>query len=84
MLTIGERIRRRRKQLGLSVDDIAKKLGKDRATIYRYESSEIENLPLNVLEPLAKLLRVSPGYLLGWENMTPYKTKKVPMQRSKP
>lgn len=79
MLTIGERIRRRRKQLGLSVDDIAKKLGKDRATIYRYESSEIENLPLNVLEPLAKVLRVSPGYLMGWENIIPYKTKKVPM-----
>jgi repressor LexA len=39
MLTIGERIRRRRKQLGLSVDDIAKKLGKDRATIYRYEKA---------------------------------------------
>lgn len=79
MLTIGERIRRRRKQLGLSVDDIAKKLGKDRATIYRYESSEIENLPLNILEPLAKVLRVSPGYLMGWENIIPYKTKKVPM-----
>lgn len=79
MMAIGERIRRRRKQLGLSVDDIAKKLGKDRATIYRYESSEIENLPLNILEPLAKVLGVSPGYLMGWEQIVQYKTKQVPL-----
>lgn len=78
-MTVGERIKARRKQLGLSVDDIAEKLGKNRATIYRYESDEIENLPLNILEPLAKVLDVSPAYLMGWENIIPYKTKKVPM-----
>lgn len=78
-MTVGERIKARRKQLGLSVDDIAEKLGKNRATIYRYESDEIENLPLNILEPLAKVLNVSPAYLMGWENIVSYKTKKVPM-----
>lgn len=52
-MTIGERIKQRRKQLGLSADYIAEKLGKDRATIYRYESDEIENLPLPILEPLS-------------------------------
>lgn len=78
-MTIGDRIRFRRQQLGLSVDELAKILGKNRATIYRYESNEIENLPLTILEPLAKALRVSPAYFLGWENLVPYKTKKVPM-----
>lgn len=78
-MTVGERIKFRRQQLGLSVDDIAKKLGKNRATIYRYESDEIENLPTTLLEPLAKVLQVSPAYLMGWENIIPYKTKKVPM-----
>ncbi len=78
-MTVGERIRHRRKQLGLSVDDIAKRLGKDRATIYRYESDEIENLPINILEPLAEILRVSPAYLMGWEDDVICKTKKVPM-----
>jgi DNA-binding XRE family transcriptional regulator len=43
-MTIGERIRKRRTELGLSVDYIAAKLNKNRATIYRYESDEIENL----------------------------------------
>lgn len=77
--TVGERIRERRKQLGLSADYVAKRLGKDRATVYRYESSEIENLPLTVLEPLARVLGVTPQYLMGWENILPYETKRVPM-----
>lgn len=77
--TVGERIRERRKQLGLSADYVAKRLGKDRATVYRYESNDIENLPLSVLEPLATVLGVTPQYLMGWENILPYETKKVPM-----
>src|SRR5690606_41551657 len=48
----GARIKRRRMELGLSVEDVAKALGKDRSTIYRYESDEIENMPVSVLVPL--------------------------------
>ena len=49
----------------MSVDYIAEKLGKNRATIYRYESSEIENLPYPILVPLAKILGTTPMYLMG-------------------
>ena len=69
-MTIGERIKERRKELGISVDELAARLGKNRATIYRYESNEIEKLPTTVLEPLAKALGVSPGYLMGWKQST--------------
>ena len=56
-------------ELGLSVDDLAAKLGKNRATIYRSESDEIENFPIQVIGPLSKALDVSPGYLMGWEEL---------------
>lgn len=39
-MTIGERIKRRRLQLGMSVDELADELGKNRATVYRYEKDE--------------------------------------------
>lgn len=67
-MTIGQKIKELRQQLNMSVDDLATKLGKNRATIYRYERGDIENLPLDVLEPLAKALETTPGYLMGWEN----------------
>lgn len=67
-MNIGERIKKRRKELNLSVDDVANKLNKNRATVYRYESNEIENLPLNILEPLAKVLKTTPAALMGWQN----------------
>ncbi|HCX62542.1 MAG TPA: hypothetical protein DHU59_08905, partial [Clostridiales bacterium] len=64
-MTIGERIKKRRKELNMSVDKLAEILGKNRATVYRYESDEIENLPLSILDPLAKALHTAPAYLMG-------------------
>lgn len=66
-MTIGNRIKNRRKELNLTVDEVAEKLNKNRATIYRYESDEIENLPITILEPLAEILNTTPAYLMGWE-----------------
>ncbi len=69
-MTIGERIKKRRTEIGLSVDELASMIGKNRATIYRYESEDIENLPVSILEPLAKALRTSPAELFGWSSET--------------
>lgn len=65
-MNIGDRIKQRRLELGLSVDELAMKIKKNRATIYRYENNEIENLPLSALEPLAEALNTSPAFLMGW------------------
>ena len=67
-MTIGERIKQRRLQLGLTVDQVADRIGKNRATIYRYESNEIEKFPLEVLIPLSDVLCTTPGCLIGWED----------------
>jgi transcriptional regulator with XRE-family HTH domain len=68
-LTIGDRIKSRRKHLGMSADELGKRLGKDRSTIYRYEKGDIENLPLDILEPIANALGTTPQYLMGWEQV---------------
>ena len=69
-MTIGERIKKRRTEIGLSVDELAAKIGKDRATVYRYESKKIEKLPINILKPLAEALQTTESYLMGWEDAT--------------
>jgi transcriptional regulator with XRE-family HTH domain len=65
---VGDRIRARWQELGLSVDEVATKLNINRATIYRYESNEIEKFSITVLEPLAEVLKTTPAYLIGWDN----------------
>lgn len=67
-MKIGERIRNRRKELHLSADDVAARLGVSRATIYRYENDEIENMGIDKVGPLAAILNTTPAYLMGWED----------------
>jgi transcriptional regulator with XRE-family HTH domain len=69
LVNIGTRIKQRRKELKMSADDLGKRLGKDRSTIYRYEKGDIENLPLDILEPIAKALLTTPQFLMGWEKV---------------
>lgn len=66
-MTTGQRMRERRKELGLSAEYVADRLGVSPATIYRYEKGDIEKMPGNILEPVAQILRTTPAYLMGWK-----------------
>ena len=66
-MLLGEKIRLRRKELNISIEALAKATGKNRATIYRYEDGDIENMPTTVLETLSKALLTTPAYLMGWD-----------------
>lgn len=74
-MSIGQRIKTLRKKRGMSLDELATKLGKNRTTVYRYENGDIENLPLGVLNPLADALDTTPGYLMGWSYKEMLSTK---------
>ena len=80
-MTVGERIRNLRKEKGMSADKLGELIGKDRATVYRYESQDIENMPTSVLEPLAKALGTTPAELMGWNsNVSPLPKSNVFMR----
>ena len=84
-MTTGERMKFRRKELGLSADEVAAALNVSRATIFRYEKGDIEKLPGSALEPLAKALHTTPAYLMGWEESPsadiPTPPPSLPLQR---
>ena len=65
-MTTAERIKQRRKDLGLRAEDVAERIGVSRSTMFRYENGEIEKLPINHLVPIAKALHTSVDYLMGW------------------
>jgi transcriptional regulator with XRE-family HTH domain len=65
VFVIGQQIRRRRKELKMSVDELAKRIGKDRSTIYRYENGDIGNMPLELLPHIVEALETTPQQLLS-------------------
>ena len=64
-MTIGERIKEIRKSKKISVEALAKELGVSKTTIYRYEDSTIEKIPVVVFDKLCTLLDVTPSQLMG-------------------
>lgn len=68
MSVTGQRLKKRRKEVSMSADDVASELGVSRSTIFRYESGYIEKVPANVLEKLAIILHTTPAYLMGWDD----------------
>lgn len=66
-MTTGERMKKRRKEIGFSAEKVAGRLGVSPATIYRYEKGDIEKVPVDSLAELAKILQTTPAYLMGWE-----------------
>lgn len=69
METIQERIKPRRLQLKLTLEDVANALGVNKTTVMRYESESIKKLPTDIVPPLAKVLKCTPQYLMGWEEL---------------
>lgn len=65
-MNIGDRIKKRRKEIGMSAEQLAKRIGKSPATVYRYENGGIRNVDSRALIPIADALGVSPGVLMGW------------------
>ena len=75
-MQIGEKIKELRKEKNISVDRIAQELGVSKTTIYRYEDSSIEKIPVNTFDKLCNILGVTPSELMG--NDAP-KTEAAPL-----
>lgn len=91
--TIGDRIKSKREDLGMTQGELAQKVGyTSHSSIAKAESGAID-LPQSKIEAIAKALQTSPAYLLGltqhdatpvwqtqvFENVTPIHTQRVPM-----
>lgn len=94
MSTIGSRIRNRREELGLSQDELGRRLGyKSRSSINKIELDQ-RNLTQSKIKAIADALETTPAYIMGWDepdqkldeenlkffdNLFPIETKKFPL-----
>ena len=66
-MKVNEIIKKRRKELGLTLKQVAEKLGVSESLISRYESNDVKNMGIDKIIPLAKVLDTTPAFLMGWE-----------------
>lgn len=75
----GQRIKSLREKSGLTMEELAKKLGTTKQTIYKYENDIVTNIPSDRMEALSKILQCSPAYIMGWDEGAPSRGVKIPV-----
>lgn len=66
-MTVAERIRNTRRNLGWSQDELASRLGyKDKTSVSKIENSG-DNITMKKIDKISSALGVTPEYLMGWE-----------------
>lgn len=62
-----ERMRSLRKQSHMTLKEVAVRLGVSEATVQRYESNKIKNIPYETIVKYADTFGCSPSYIMGWD-----------------
>lgn len=60
-------LRRQRYEVGLTMAEVAKKVGVSEATVSRWESGDIKNMKRDKIVLLANALNISPALLMDWD-----------------
>lgn len=68
-MNLGEKIRVSREKTGLTMEELGKKCGTTKQTIYKYETGKVTNIPLDRLMKIADAVDVSASYLMGREDI---------------
>lgn len=68
---VGSRIRQIRKDRNMTLLELADKVGLSEGTVQRYESGNINNVSVGIIQRFATALKVDPDFLVGWETARP-------------
>ena len=66
-MTVGEKIKSLRKQLGLTQTELGEKLGVQKNAVSKWETGRVDDIPGSKIRSMAALFGVSPSYLIDDE-----------------
>lgn len=73
-MDVGARLKALRTKKDLTQEQVSKRMGIAKQTLFKYESGIITNIPSDKIEELAKIYDTTPAFIMGWnENITPTK-----------
>lgn len=82
-MTVGDRIRQARLEQDVTQQELADYIGVSKQAVYKYENNIVTNIPTDKVDAIARRLKVSPAYLMGWEEQptpaTPIPPGFIPM-----
>ncbi|HQB32367.1 MAG TPA: helix-turn-helix transcriptional regulator [Erysipelotrichaceae bacterium] len=68
-IDIGKRLKQARKDKGLTMAQLGELVDLHHSTISRYENGMIDRLDVRKLKEFAKVLDVTPEWIVGWQNI---------------
>ena len=88
MSNIGELIEKRRKELGLTLEEVGNYVGVGKSTVKKWETGYISNMRRDKISLLSKILQISPTELIGdysddiysqFDSISPIRTQRIPL-----
>lgn len=87
-MDIGARIYQKRTKLGMTLEEVGKKVGVGKSTVRKWETGDIESMRVDKVALLANALNVSPLYIMGFDtdtlDLSPHEAKVIKAYREKP
>lgn len=75
-MCFSQRVRQRRIELGMTQDELAKKMGySSRSSINKIENGR--NVTQKIIVKLANVLQTTPSYLMGWDQSYDTRTEQI-------
>lgn len=69
-MTVGEKIKEQRKNLGLTQTELGEKLGVQKNAVSKWETGRVDDIPGSKIKAMAALFGVTPSYLIDDEAVT--------------
>ena len=66
-MEIKDILKNKRETLGLTCEDVGKRVGVSPSTISRWERGDIANMKRDKIAKLAEVLKISPSVIMGWD-----------------
>ena len=78
-MDLKDKIRTRRLDLGLTLEEVAHVVGVGKSTVRKWETGDIANMRRDKIAKLAEALQTTPAFLMGWETDSSLPDNILPM-----
>ena len=70
MKTMGQRIKQKRTEYGLTMEELGNRLGVQKSAVNKWEKGEVLNIKRSYIKEMADIFHCSPAWLMGMDDVT--------------